>query len=334
MPNKSKSFAFLVLCHNQEDYIIEHLESIKYLSLKYGHNINIDIIINDDFSNDSSPELIKTWLDINRKVFRNIKIIFNTKRIGTCKSVINLLNNLKAQACKLTAADDVYSYENIFKYSFLQHDIGMTSGLHIKLINGVLIKDIFEIFSVYSSFFIYQNSISNKFKLASHVNAPNLIYNIKFLNTSKIKRLLSQFELCEDWPIQIFISESQPTIKFKLIDKVLVYYRRTSNSVYIQFKKRFLNDKIKIFKYLINKEKSKFVKIILINRLFFLKFYNFYIIKYLFNISYYIYIFSSLLVLNSTLVKLFSLNIPMKKHIKHYEKIKSSSIEFKKLIKA
>jgi hypothetical protein len=149
------------------------------------------------------------------------------------------LNNLKAQACKLTAADDVYSYENIFKYSFLQYDIGMTSGLHIKLINGTLIKNIFEIFSVYSSFFIYQNSISNKFKLASHVNAPNLIYNIKFLNTSKIKRLLSQFELCEDWPIQISISESQPTIKFNLIDKIFVYYRRTSNSVYIQFKKRF-----------------------------------------------------------------------------------------------
>ena len=60
MSNKSKSFAFLVLCHNQEDYIIEHLESIKYLSLKYGDNIDIDIIINDDFSNDSSPKLIKT----------------------------------------------------------------------------------------------------------------------------------------------------------------------------------------------------------------------------------------------------------------------------------
>ena len=326
MPNKSKSFAFLVLCHNQEDYIIEHLESIKFLSLKYGNKIGIDIIINDDSSNDGSPELIKTWLYKNRKVFRNIKTIFNTKRIGTCKSVINLLNNLKAQACKLTAADDVYSYENIFKYSFLQDDIGMTSGLHIKLINGILTKNIFEIFSVYSSFFIYQNSISHKFKLASHVNTPNLIYNIKFLNTSKIKKLLSQFELCEDWPIQISISENQPSIKFKLIDKVFVYYRRTSGSVYIQFKKRFLNDKIKIFKYLI--------KIILINRLFFLKFYNFYIIKYLLNISYYIYIFSSLLVLKSIFKKFFSLNIPIKKHIKHYEKIKLSSIEFKKLIKA
>jgi hypothetical protein len=327
--NKSKSFAFLVLCRNHEDYIIEHLESIKFLSLKYGHNIDIDIIINDDFSNDSSPELIKTWLSKNKKVFRNIKTIFSTKRIGTCKSVIYLLDNLKAQACKLTAADDVYSYENIFKYSFLQHDVGITSGLHIKLINGILKKNIFEIFSVYCSFFIYKKFISYKFKLASHVNAPNSIYNIKFLNTSKIKRLLSQFELCEDWPIQISISESQPTIKFNLIDKIFVYYRRTSNSVYIQFKKRFLNDKIKIFKYLINKEKSKFVKIILINRLFFLKFYNFYIIKYLFNISYYIYIFSSLLVLYSTLKKLFSLNISMKKHIKHYEKIKLSSIKFK-----
>jgi hypothetical protein len=333
MPNKSKSFAFLVLCRNQEDYVIEHLESIKFLSLKYGKNIDIDIIINDDSSNDSSPELIKTWLDKNRKVFRNIKTILNTKRIGTCKSVINLLNNLKAQACKLTAADDVYSCENIFKYSFLQDDIGMTSGLHIKLINGILKKNIFEIFSVYSSFFIYEKYISYKFKLASHVNAPNLIYNIKFLNTSKTKKLLSRFELCEDWPVQISISENQPSIKFKLIDKVFVYYRRTSDSVYIKFKKRFLNDKIKIFKYLIAKEKSKILKIILINRLFFLKFYNFYIIKYLFNISYYHYVFSSLLVLKSTFKKLFSLNIQMKKHTNHYKKIKLSSIEFKKLIK-
>jgi len=79
MPKKSKSFAFLVLCHNQEDYIIEHLESIKYLSLKYGHNIDKDIIINDDFSNDSSPELIKTWLYKNKKrriYGKNFRYIF------------------------------------------------------------------------------------------------------------------------------------------------------------------------------------------------------------------------------------------------------------------
>ena len=47
MKNLGDGFTFLALAYNHEKYIIEHLESIKYLVEKYGSGINCKIIIND-----------------------------------------------------------------------------------------------------------------------------------------------------------------------------------------------------------------------------------------------------------------------------------------------
>ncbi len=49
----TSSFSFLVLVYNQESYVIDHLESIKYLVLRYAKNIDVDILINDDCSIDN-----------------------------------------------------------------------------------------------------------------------------------------------------------------------------------------------------------------------------------------------------------------------------------------
>ena len=113
MHNKSRtSFAFLVLAYNNENYILEHLESIKYLVLTYGNAIDVDLIINDDCSSDRTQSLVDEWLLINAGLFRFVKTIYNQKNIGTCASVGNMLSNVVADRCKLTAGDDVYSFEN------------------------------------------------------------------------------------------------------------------------------------------------------------------------------------------------------------------------------
>ena len=60
-------FTFGVFCYNQEDYIIENLESIKYQITNNGKNTRCSIVIGDDCSKDSTLKYIKIWLEENKK---------------------------------------------------------------------------------------------------------------------------------------------------------------------------------------------------------------------------------------------------------------------------
>ncbi|WP_151798774.1 hypothetical protein [Acinetobacter bereziniae] len=67
-----KSFSFLILAFNHEKYIIEHLESIKFLVEMHAENIEVDLIINDDKSTDDTVFLINQWLQLNDILFINV----------------------------------------------------------------------------------------------------------------------------------------------------------------------------------------------------------------------------------------------------------------------
>ena len=74
---KIQSFAFCVLAYNHEKYIVEHLESIKYLIEVHGAGIDFQIIVNDDCSTDKTLLLINLWLEKHRELFADIIKIYN-----------------------------------------------------------------------------------------------------------------------------------------------------------------------------------------------------------------------------------------------------------------
>ena len=43
-----KEFTFCVLAYNHSQFILDHLESIKFQVLNYGKNIECSLIINDE----------------------------------------------------------------------------------------------------------------------------------------------------------------------------------------------------------------------------------------------------------------------------------------------
>ncbi len=58
----TNSFTFLTVAYNHEKFILEHLESIRYLMNNYGDGIDVSIIINDDCSYGPISHLSITFL--------------------------------------------------------------------------------------------------------------------------------------------------------------------------------------------------------------------------------------------------------------------------------
>lgn len=323
-----QSFAFLVLAYNHQKYIVEHLESIKYLMQTYALNIDVDIIINDDFSRDLTRLFIDTWLLANDYLFRSVKKLYNEKNIGTCESIVNMLSVAAAERFKLTAGDDVYSFENIFELTELPDGVGLLSGFALDLRNGVLSERKIESFLAIATQVIYSNKqLLMRFKHLSFNNAPNITYSADCLKDPRVLSYLKKFDVVEDWPLQIAISRFFPGIKFELVNKVFVYYRRTPGSTYIVANDRFNSDKINIYNDLIRHEVSAFEKLRLYNRKFCFQFNN-RILNKLLNIDLYIFIF----LIVTKLAKIFSLfhrlELNTLMHTLHFELIKKRALSF------
>lgn len=263
------SFAFLVLMYNHQDYILEHLESIKFLVETHGAGIDIDIVLNDDCSTDQTRSFVDGWLKINAGLFRSVKTIYNSHNLGTCISVENMLAFMFADRCKLTAGDDVYSYENIFELTGHDVDVAIVSGRALYLLgNSLAVDRLSDLLSTMTQS-IYKNSnLLHRFKHFSYNNAPNILYATECLLNPQVRSYLKCFDVTEDWPLQIAIARQYPNRKFKLIKEVLVYYRRTDGSTYIVANQRFVRDKIMLYDDLIKNENNWIERLRLRNRKF------------------------------------------------------------------
>ncbi len=318
-----KEFTFCVLAYNHEGYIVEHLESIKYQILNYGGDIDFSLILNDDCSLDTTVELIEDWVFKNKYLFRNVVNLFNGKNVGTCQSVINISKFITTRYCKITAGDDVYTKNNIFDLIEDNPDYSLLSGMPVRLINGEIGISFFEVFNYFASHYIYKDK-SLLFRLSnlSVINAPNLFYSTNYLKKDNVLHFLKNFDVVEDWPLQVSIAKKD--IKSNIIStkSPIVFYRRTLGSTYLVENERFVNDQMKMFDFLIDfyKNKGDFFQVMLLKNRKFLFSRKGSSFKVIFNLSYYVYF-----------AKIF-FHVP--KIIKDYRSIKLDLLEYQRFYDA
>lgn len=317
-------FTFLVVAYNHEKFILEHLESIKYLVQKYGSCTDVSLIINDDCSVDATRDLIDQWLKVNSHLFFSVVKIYNDENKGTCASVVNMLSQLKTDCFKITAGDDVYSYENIFKYSELSEGVSILSGVPLHLYGDKIELNKLDFFNVIASSVIYgKQPLSDRFKFLSNSNAPNIFYNSKYVLDSSVLNFVKEYDVVEDWPIQVALSENYIDSQFQQVDKVFVYYRRTVGSTYIVARGRFYSDKIKMFDYLIENEVGFLTRLMLINRRWCFSIGRPFVNKF-FNMAFYYYLILCLLNFRDIFRRTSSVELSIDKHVQHYSHIKKN----------
>ncbi|MEN9659562.1 MAG: hypothetical protein RL571_3027 [Pseudomonadota bacterium] len=331
MQNELKaSFAFLVVTYNHQDYILEHLESIKFLVQTYGAGIEVDLIISDDCSRDQTQFLVDQWLERNIGLFRHVNTLYNSKNIGTCKSVNNMLSHMLADRCKLTAGDDVYSFENIFELTQHGSDVAMVSGRALYLLGDDLKLDRVSNILLTTTQLIYQNNtLLHRFKHFSYNNAPNLFYASECLMHTKVRLYLQQFDVVEDWPLQVAMAREFPQHRLELLDKVLVYYRRTAGSTYIVANQRFVKDKIQMYDELIKNETNIIERLRLSSRRFCFKSQNRWVNKFT-NLDMYFFLTSFALKFFSIIKQESAVNLFVNQHQQHYAYIRSEALAVRK----
>lgn len=317
---------FGILTYNHSEYILEHLESIKFQIVNFGSNFVFKLVIADDVSRDDTVSKIKKWLNVNEQLFDEVVFVENLTNQGTCINYTKMWQYIDSSYFKITAGDDVYSYENIFEAMELLQKVDFVSGTPLILENGIISNSLSSNFNIFASVDIYKNKrFEEMLKGISVINTPNLFYNHKFLKNEKIFEFIRQFKVTEDFPMLIKISELYDAIKYRQLSKVLVYYRRTSGSTYIVKNNDFSKDKVGIFQYLINKESNKTKKILLTNRLeCFLMEGKFK--KIFFNLNYYVYFMNIIKNIVLILNDFIAFKPDVKRHETHYLNIRKEAI--------
>lgn len=317
------NFTFFVVTYNHSNYILEHLESIKYLMDHYGDGIDVDIIVADDGSRDDTVALSKFWLSKNSHLFKEVTVLSDGINRGTCKNLTLALENLTTDYCKLTAGDDIYSYENLFLEAKKLDCNHIISGLPLNLINGTLMSTRFDLFNLFATNIIYKKSqYMTRLKRINFFNSPSIMYAAPALLNKDVTDFVNRYSVTEDYPMQIKMAELYKPLKYLQVEKIFVYYRRTANSTYIVKGSEFNRDKLKIFDYLIKSEKNIFGQLLLRNRLFCYTRKNKYVRKLL-NLNFYLYGFCVLRDIVPILNKFKSFDAQLTRHQNHHDLIVS-----------
>lgn len=323
-----KNFTFAILTFNHELYIIEHLESIKFLIENFGSEYNFNLIVADDGSRDKTLELVNRWLSVYGLLFTEINIMGDGTNRGTCFNYTRIWPLIDGDLFKITAGDDVYSCANIFEEveKFKHNDF--FSGLPLLLIDGEIHDSHSMIFHILATDVIYRGKkLLERIGGVSSINTPSLFCNRKFLLDSELLDFVNSYRVTEDFPMMAKIATSYENISFIQSHEIYIYYRRTSGSTYLIRGSDFDLDKLQAFNHILTMEKSWTSKIILINRIFCYKLDN-KILKKILNIGYYVYLFRLITNIFPIFRSYSKTNIDVSKHKAHYSMIAKRSNDF------
>lgn len=215
-----KEFTFGVFCYNQERYIIEHLESIKYQILNYGNDMDFYLVIGDDASSDHTMEYILYWIQENKNIFKDIKINDYTTNKGIVGNYISLLKAIHTDNYKILAGDDLYYKNNIFLTDDFQ---GVLLSPTIEFCNDAIRHTDHNDLKLIMIAKNKKKEICKKMKYETFIEAPG-VFMKKSLIGNDLYFELEKYKWIEDVPLWNYLFNKKDT-KVAVYNKPLIMYR-------------------------------------------------------------------------------------------------------------
>lgn len=228
-----KKFTFGILTYNQENYILQTLESIKFQKVQYGEDIDVSLIITDDASKDQTVAVMKKWLERNSEYFDQIELIANEKNRGTVANFCTILSKVDKQGLKIIAGDDLIGCKNLFcEYDDLD-DKTLKTYLRIELCDGkVYFREKYLIDFYYHKLQERKRVYNLKnFRRGRYLHTPSTLYTKQLFVNAECEKNLEGYKLFEDDPMWYSMIKNEKNLEIEFADQGIVLYRMHNQSV-------------------------------------------------------------------------------------------------------
>ena len=241
----NKTFTFGVFCYNQEKYIIEHLESIKYQIENYAEDIDVSLVVGDDASKDATIKYIKIWLEDNKKIFKYITFTDYSVNKGVVGNYVSLLKEINTDDYKILAGDDLYFKNNIF-IAQRKADLVLTPVVEF---NENIVHKKHSDLKLIAINKDKRKCISKMIKYETFIEAPGVFLK-KSLIDNGVYKVWGKYKWIEDVPLWNYLF-NKDNITVAVHGIPLIMYRGDSgisyNSVH-EKRKEFVIEEERIFK--------------------------------------------------------------------------------------
>lgn len=226
------SFTFGILAYNQENTILETLESIRYQIEHYSDDKIINLIFIDDLSMDNTVAVVKKWLNYRKNLFEHIDIILNKQNMGTVHNYNLLINKIKGPF-KIIAGDDLIASGNIIEKIKNLHWNELDTYVCTALFNGSIKYDEYRgLLFLNNMLNINRKNYAIKaMRRGCFLHTPSTHYSKKLFEEAGCIDYNKQFKLFEDDPSWYAMIKNISNLKINFISDVVVLYRISEKSV-------------------------------------------------------------------------------------------------------
>jgi len=228
-----KNFTFGILTYNQENYILETLESIKYQKMYYGNDIEISLIITDDASKDKTVETICKWIERNREHFNNVELIANESNQGTVSNFCTIMRKIESDFFKIIAGDDLIGQKNLFAEYESLNDKKLKTYFRVELCEGkIYYKEKYLIdFYYHMKYGEGREYNLRNFRRGRYLHTPSTIFTKKLFLDADCEKNLEGYKLFEDDPTWYSMIKNEKDLKIEFVPQGIVLYRVHNHSV-------------------------------------------------------------------------------------------------------
>ncbi len=222
-------FTFIVIAYNEEQYILEALESIHYQIAQYGDNRSYQLILVDDYSVDSTRELMDCWIEKYGELFEGITCIYHDCNMGTCKSVADALAEIKGEFFYVVAGDDLLASTDVAGLVMKYSEIDIITSVSPILIDYTIQKDIKHYWDMLSASLYTTDYV----KWAVGLGCPIQVGAAwsKRLNTRDVLLYMGNYNLLEDRTRFYAAYKSNERVSYMFLCKPLLIHRKNIPSV-------------------------------------------------------------------------------------------------------
>ena len=227
--NSKGLYTFIIVAYNQEQYIIEALESVRYQIEQYGNGRKYQLIIADDYSEDNTRNLIEHWLLTYENLFSEVTKVYQSHNVGTCRNVAGALQRINGDIFYSIGGDDMFSYVDIFGELECHKDIEILMCPSVIIENGLVRRD----WKSYRAMVAQSGYKDRYIDWAIGLGGTFLTgtaWNNR-VNTKEVMEFMSGFGLYDDVPRYYAIWKNIRPIRYKYSNKPLMIYRKNAGSV-------------------------------------------------------------------------------------------------------